>query len=446
MLVSSWAGIIFGVMDTAMSGHASAADLQAMALAGSIYITVFVGLMGVIHALIPIIAQHFGASRHAAVGRAWGQGVWLAAALSIAGACAMLFPDMWLAFSGEVSAPVRSSIAWYLRALALALPAMLLFRTIYALCSAVSRPKTVMHINLASVAIKFLLNWVLIFGKLGMPALGAVGAGVSTAIVGWFMLAAGIWATRRDPYFRRFRLRVGRFDWASQKELLRLGLPMGGSYLIEVCAFTFMALLVAREGMFVTGGHQIMANLAALCYMMPMAIGVASAALTAQAIGAQDAAKAQATGRAGYFIVITGAALTAGVLILAKKPILSIYTDEARVALVAAVLLQILPWFHLCDAMQCISTYLLRAYKVAVVPMILQVFALTGLGLAGGWWLGFGPMAGRLDPALAHIAPGAPSGAGSLWIMATIGLGISAVLLFGWYRHIVRTRWAGKKP
>jgi MATE family multidrug resistance protein len=144
--------------------------------------------------------------------------------------------------------------------------------------------------------------------------------------------------------------------------------------------------------------------------------------------------------------VITGAALTAGVLILAKKPILSIYTDEARVALVAAVLLQILPWFHLCDAMQCISTYLLRAYKVAVVPMILQVFALTGLGLAGGWWLGFGPMAGRLDPALARIAPGAPSGAGSLWIMATIGLGISAVLLFGWYRHIVRTRWAGKKP
>lgn len=90
VLVSSWASLIFGVLDTAMAGHASAADLQAMALAASIYITVFVGLMGVVHALIPIIAQHYGGQRYLEVGRAWGQGVWLALGLSLAGAAAML--------------------------------------------------------------------------------------------------------------------------------------------------------------------------------------------------------------------------------------------------------------------------------------------------------------------------------------------------------------------
>nr|WP_255772802.1 MATE family efflux transporter [Paracandidimonas lactea] len=438
VLISSWASIVFGVMDTAMSGHASAADLQAMALSGSIYITVFVGLMGVVHALIPIIAQHFGAGRHDDVGHAWGQGVWLAGALSAAGVLAMLFPDIWLAFSGDIAPQVRTSISWYLRALAVALPATLLFRTIHALGSAVSRPKMVMHINLASVAVKLLLNWVFIFGNLGAPALGAVGAGVATAIVGWMMLAAGLWAVHRDPYFRRFNLRVGQPNAVAQKELLRLGLPMGGSYLIEVCAFTFMALLVAREGMIVNGGHQIMANLAALCYMMPMAVGVASASLTAQAIGARDFMRARATGRAGLVIVITGAALTATVLVVAKRPILGMYTDDVQVALVAAALLQLLPWFHLCDAMQCINSYLLRAYKVAVVPLILQILALTGIGLVGGWWLGFGPGAGALAPMLRLIAPGAPPGAGAMWTMAMLGLGLSATLLFGWYQYIVR--------
>lgn len=438
VLISSWASIIFGVLDTAMVGHASAADLQAMSLASSIYITIFVGLMGVVHALIPIIAQHFGGKRYTEVGQAWGQGVWLAFSLSLIGGATMLFPDVWLALSGEVDPAVRDGITWYLRALVLALPASLVFRTIYALGTAVSRPKTVMTINLLSVAFKLLFNWLFIFGKLGIPAMGAAGAGLSTAVVSWLTVIAGLWAIHHDPYYLRFRPRLGRPDWVSQKELLRLGIPMGGSYLIEICAFSFMALLVAREGMFVTGGHQIMANLAALSYMMPMAVGIASASLTAQALGAQDIEGARRMGRAGITVVATGAALTATLLIVARTPIVSAYTDDAQVAAVAIVLLQLLPWFHLCDAMQCIGSYLLRAYKVAVVPLILQVVALTGLGLIGGWWLGFGPAAGALRPVIAWAMPGAPVGAGSMWLMALAGLGFSAVLLFAWYGHIVR--------
>jgi MATE family multidrug resistance protein len=437
VLISSWASIFFGLIDTAMAGHASPADLQAMALAVSIYITIFVGLMGVVHALIPIIAQHFGAERYASVGQAWGQGVWLALSLSLVGAAAMAFPHTWLSLSGDVDPQVRHLIAWYLRALILALPATLIFRTIYALGTAVSRPKTVMIINLVSVGVKALLNWIFIFGKFGMPALGAIGAGVSTAMVAWMTLAAGIWAIRHDGYYARFKLRLGRPRWADQKELLRLGLPMGGSYLIEICAFSFMALLVAREGMYVTGGHQIMSNLAALSYMAPMAVGIASASLTAQAVGAGNLPLARQMGRAGIMVVAALACTTAVLLLTGRETILSAYTDNAQVALVAAALLQALPWFHLCDAMQCISSYLLRAYKVAFVPLLLQIFALTGLGLIGGWWLGFGPLAGALSPIINSLMPGAPIGAATMWLMATGGLGLSAILLFGWYRHLI---------
>ena len=438
VLVSQWAGISFGVLDTAMTGHSSASDLAAMALSASIYITIFVGLMGVVHALIPILAQHFGAGQNAEVGRSWGQGVWLALGLSVAGAALMLFPDMWLSLSGDVDPAVRERIAAYLRALVLALPAALVFRTIYALGTAVSRPKLVMAINLTAIGFKAFFNWLLIYGNLGLPAMGAAGAGLATALVSWISLGLGLWVITHDRYYRRFQLRVGRPDWKTLKELLRLGLPMGGSYLVEVSAFTFMALLVAREGTFVTGGHQIMSNLAALCYMMPMALGVATAALTAQAIGAGNLEHAHRTGMAGLELGLLGALLTAAVLLAGRPLILAAYTDNAGVAAVATTLLAVLPLFHLFDSMQCINSYLLRAYKVAVVPLILQTVALAGVGLAGGWWFGFGPGRGGLDGIRAVLVPGSPQGAGSMWLMAMAGLGLSAALLHFWYRRIVR--------
>ena len=439
VLISQWAGISFSVLDTAMTGHSSASDLAAMALSASIYITVFVGLMGVVHALIPILAQHYGAGNNLEVGRSWGQGVWLALGLSMVGAILMLFPDVWLSMSGEVAPAVRERIGSYLQALVLALPAALVFRTIYALGTSVSRPKLVMAINLSAIGFKALFNWIFIYGKLGLPAMGATGAGLATALVSWMSLGLGLWVITHDRFYRRFQLRIGKPDWKTLKELLRLGIPMGGSYLVEVSAFTFMALLVAREGTYVTGGHQIMSNLAALCYMMPMALGVATAALTAQAIGAGNLAHAHRTGMAGLALGLIGALLTSAVLLAGRPLILAAYTDDAGVAAVATTLLAMLPLFHLFDSMQCINSYLLRAYKVAVVPLLLQVVALAGVGLVGGWWFGFGPGQGGLDPIRNVLVPGSPVGAGSMWLMAMVGLALSAALLHFWYRRIVRT-------
>ncbi|AVJ26995.1 MATE family efflux transporter [Achromobacter spanius] len=439
VLISQWASISFGVLDTAMTGHSSPDDLAAMALSASIYITVFVGLMGVVHALIPILAQQFGAGNNQEVGKSWGQGVWLALGLSVVGAALMLFPDMWLFMSGDVAPGVRDRIASYLQALVLALPAALVFRTIYALGTAVSRPKLVMAINLSIIGFKALFNWLFIYGKLGLPAMGAAGAGLATAVVSWMSLGLGLWVITHDRYYRRFQLRIGKPDWNALKELLRLGIPMGGSYLVEVSAFTFMALLVAREGTFVTGGHQIMSNLAALCYMMPMALGVATAALTAQAIGAGNYAHAHRTGMAGLTLGLIGALLTAAVLLIGRPLILAAYTDDGAVAAVATTLLAVLPLFHLFDSMQCINSYLLRAYKIAVVPLILQTVALAGVGLVGGWWFGFGPGRGGIDGLREVLVPGSPQGAGSMWLMAMFGLALSAALLHFWYRRILRT-------
>jgi len=429
VLVGQWAGMAFGVLDTAMTGHASPVALAAMSLSVSIYVTVFVGLTGVLHALIPIAAQHFGAGRFDKIGRAWGQSVWLSIGLSALGGAAMMFPDAWLAMSGDVDPAVRAQVRGYLYMLILALPAALIFRTVYALNTAVSRPKVVMTINIAGIGIKALLNWLFIYGKCGLPALGAVGAGLSTALVFWISVGASVVVLRRDAFYRPFGLRIGRPDWKILGDLLRLGVPMGASYLIEVTSFTFMALLVAREGIYATGGHQIMANLVALCFMMPLALGVSTGALTAQAIGAAAPAQARRTGAAGLMLSTVGALLTIAVVLLARQPIVRAYSSDPEVGAVALGLLAMMPFFHLFDALQCMSSYLLRAYKVAVAPMLIQAGALWGIGLLGGWWLAFGPAAGALDGLITALMPGSPTGAGTMWLMASSSMAVSALAL-----------------
>ena len=178
--------------------------------------------------------------------------------------------------------------------------------------------------------------------------------------------------------------------------------------------------------------------------MMPMALGVATAALTAQAIGAGKLDQAHRIGMAGLTLGLMGALLTAAVLLIGRPLILAAYTDKAEVAAVAATLLAVLPLFHLFDSMQCINSYLLRAYKIAVVPLLLQTVALAGVGLVGGWWFGFGPGKGGLDWLRLTLSPGSPQGAGTMWLMAMAGLALSAALLHYWYRRIVRQAARGR--
>ncbi len=439
VLVAQWASIAFGVLDTAMTGHASPQDLAAMALAVSIYITVFVALMGVLNALIPVLSHHFGAGRLSAVGAAWGQGIWLALGLSVVGGIILLHPDPWLALAGDqIDDDVRQQVTGYLIALTCALPAALVFRTMHALGSSVSRPKVIMWINLCGVGFKALFNWLLIFGHWGLPALGAVGAGISTALVFWISASIGACVLWRDRFFQPLQLRLPRPHWPTLRELLRLGLPMGGSYLIEVVAFTFMALMVAREGVAATGAHQITANLAALCYMAPLAISIASAAQTAQTLGARQLAQAHQLARAGLALTLGAAAITLGILFGAGQSIVALYTSDPEVAALALSLLAIMPFFHLTDGLQTLVVFLLRAYKVTVIPLCVQIVALGVVGLLGGWWLAFGSAAGALAPLIAVWAPAAPPGAAALWIMATAGMVMSFVLLLPVYFVVTR--------
>ena len=284
LLVGQLAVMSFAVVDTVFTGHASAVDLATLGLGLSVYSSVFVGLMGAITALNPIIAQHFGAGRFAAIGASYGQGLWMALALSGGGFLVLAFPELWLPWL-HPPPEVQTLVARYLRVLSLALPAALMFRAIYSLNTAVSRPHVVMAMQLGGLALKVLLSYVLIFGKLGLPRLGAIGGALASVIVFWALFLTGLAYMRFNPYYRRFAIHWAWPRWPILRELFHLGIPTSLlGYTLEATSFTVITLLAARLGTTVMGGHQIVANLAALCFMIPLSLSVATATLTAQAI------------------------------------------------------------------------------------------------------------------------------------------------------------------
>jgi MATE family multidrug resistance protein len=431
ILVGQLAVVAYGVIDTAMTARFSATDLAALAIGTSVYVSVFVGLNGVLQALSPIIGQLFGARRYEEIGTEVKQGAWLALFLSIAGSLILAFPEVLLSVA-DASPELHEKSVLYLRIQALALPASLGFRIYASLNTAIGRPKMVMAIHIAGVMLKIPLNALFIFGGLGLPALGGPGCAVATAVVTWLTLLVGFTILRTGKSYRAFHIFGSGFiapRWAAQRTLLKLGIPMGMSYLIEVTAFTFMALFIARLGATAVAGHQVTANFATVLYMLPLSIASATSTLVAQSIGAR---KMDAARRVGYVGILLAAVLsvTIGCFVwLARDVIIRAYTPDQMIIAAAMPLFVYIAFYQLFDSLQVTTAFVLRAYRVAVIPTVMYAIALWGVGLGGGYLLGLNPLG---------ISPPALQGAAGFWFGNSASLGLVAAGLLWYLRRVQR--------
>jgi MATE family multidrug resistance protein len=220
----------------------------------------------------------------------------------------------------------------------------------------------------------------------------------------------------RNPDYTQFELRkrLARPDLKAIAEFLRLGAPIGLTFIADVTAFTFMALFIARLGPIVSGAHQIAANLAALAFMFPLALGNATAVLTGQALGARQHELARLTSWHGVGLAMLIAAVFSLIFWVCAPYIVKLYTTDPEVQAMAIPLISLVAIYHLGDALQVVAVNALRGYKKSVVPMLLYVSLLWGVGLGGGYLLG-------LTNTLNHArgAAGFWSAAiGSLWLVA----------------------------
>jgi len=431
ILVAQVAVIGLGVIDTIMAGRLSATDLAGVALGSSIYATVFVGFMATLQALTPIAGHHFGARRFHEIGIDVRQTLWLALFLALIALPPLVFNRHWLRLV-DAAPEVAAISSLYLWAVATGLPAAFASRTFIALNAAVSRPTVTMLINLCALAAKVPLNLVFIHGAGPLPAMGGAGCGMATALIMWLMLLAHGLLWRLDPFYLRFHApaatRPGPI-WNRQRELLRLGLPSGGALLIEISSFTFIALLLARFGATTVAGHQIVANVIALLFMLPLSYGIASSVLVAQALGAGRPSVALRAGRRGFRIAVASAAVLAIMVFLLREPLVAQFTRDPQVAAVALGLVGLAMLFHFFDAVQGVATFILRGYKVALPPMLIHSVALWAIGLAGGFWLAY------------HPPQGWPLGpAASFWLAAAMGLALAGAALSLLARFVARSR------
>ena len=432
--------LAFSTVDTLLVARSSAVDLAALAIGSAAYNSVFIGLMGVVLAVGPIAGQAYGAGKPEESGHHTHQAMWLALGLSAIGCTILLFPDPFLALAhaeGDVADKARS----YLRCLAFALPPALLFTAFRGFNLAVSRAKAVMALQIGALCLKVPLSALLVFGwQLPAPfdgwriaAHGTPGCGAATAIVMLVQLLAMLLLLRRDPFYAGFGLarRWSRPSLFSLAAILRLGVPMGLSIVIEVTSFTFMALFISRIGAITVAGHQIAVNMVSMMFMMPLAIANASGVLVAQRLGAGDADDAQRIGRAGLEIGVLLAVCVGAAVYLLRSRIVGLYTADAVIVASAVPLLAWVGLFHVADAAQTVSAFVLRAHRIATVPLVIYGVAIWVVGLGGGYVVAFD---------IGGIAPRALQGAQGFWSMATLGvrlaaLGMSGYLTWMWRRE-----------
>lgn len=393
--------MLLGFVDMIMLGRVSTEALAAAAIANVwIYGTTQLAL-GTIFGIDPVVAQAHGAGRGEVAGRALQRGMVLAVLLSIPVGFAWIGCERFLVWTGQGPELARMAQRYTL----VQLPSLPFFLAFHALRQYLQGREMVRPALLVMVLANFvnlLLNWVLIFGHLGMPALGLAGAGIATgltrvacfAILGWWVLALRLHAGAWVPWSR------AAFEAAGLREILRLGLPVGFQTSLEVWAFSGAALIAGHLGAAALAAHSVVLNMAALAFMMPLGVSLAASTRVGNLLGAGRPRAAQ---RAAWVAIALGAAvmsLSAALFVLGRQWLPRIYTNEAEVIALSISILPIAAAFQIFDGVQVVGCGVLRGmgrtrpaawfnligYWVIGLPLGGWLALRAGFGLGGIWW------------------------------------------------------------
>ena len=403
--------ILMGAVDTVMVGHVSPTDLASVAL-GNLYffMTTSFGL-GTLFALDPLVSQAFGAGDRPGISRAFQRGFVIALGLAVFSSLLLVPGRPLLTFLRQPADVVPVAADYALVSIPGVLPFYCFVVLRQSLQSMGRVAPIVVVILLANLANVF-FNWVLIFGNLGAPALGAVGSGWATTLSRWFMLVAllGIaWPLIR-PYLRPFR--PDALDIEPLLRMCRLGIPIGIQFFLEFGVFGVIGILMGSLGTIPMASHQVAINLASVTFMMALGVTQATTVLVGQAVGAGDPRGARRSAGAGLLIAGTVMAFN-GVVFLSIPGLLArIYTPDLEVWALAATLIPVAGIFQIFDGLQAVGSGVLRGVGDTFAPMLVNLVGFWLIGLPISLYLAF------------------PGGLGPLGLWWGMAAGLGAVALF----------------
>jgi MATE family multidrug resistance protein len=412
-IVAVQVGLMFmGVVDTLMVGRVSAAALAAVALGNLYFFFIAIFGMGVLFGLDPIVSQAVGAGDEEGIARAVQRGLVLALGLTLISLIPLLLVEPLIALLRQ-PADVIPLATGYVHA---ATPGMLAFFAFVVLRQTLQAMDRVRPIVVAIVAANLVnvgLNWLLVFGHLGFPALGPIGTGWASTFSRWTMLLVlGVLTfARLRPYLRP----AGRIVLQPRPlwRMLRLGAPIGAQFQLEMGAFALVALLMGWLGTAQMAGHQVAINLASLTFMVPVGIAQAGAVRVGQAVGRGDPGGARRAVKSALLAGTGFMALTGLLFLLLPGPLTALYTDDPEVVVVAVALIPIAGVFQVFDGVQAVSAGVLRGIGDTTAPFVANLGAFWLIGLPVGIWLGFRTGAGPVG----------------LWWGLVLGLALLALFL-----------------
>lgn len=429
VLVGQLAVVAFGVTDTIIAGRYDSQALAVLSVSSAIYVTVYVTLLGVIQALLPMFAELFGGKRFSAIGRLLRQSLYVWAILAIAGGMVLLSP-YFLLHSTQVPVEVQADAKSYLGILAVALPAALFFRLYSSLNQSIGKPRLVTWIQIAALLCKIPLSIVLTFGTQDFHGMGISGCALATVVVSYVMCLIALLLLWKSEIYERFDIwkPMEKPDMEKLKQMAKLGIPNGLSVLVEVTSFTLMALFIARQGTEATASHQIAANMTALLYMIPLSFSIAISARLSYWIGAGNFQNMRTVLAIGFQLIALEALLMAALLFVFSEDVANIYAKDDAVANMSAHLLILVGFYHVGDALQTLCFFVLRSFKVTFLPMLVYGSMLWGVGLTGGYFLAY--------EGIANIS--ATQSPAAFWLMSVVALGLVCVGLLLLIAHTLK--------
>lgn len=424
---------LISTVDNAIAGRHGTATLAAVAIGTALFWLPLMVPMGTLMSLPPSVSQLDGADRRAEIGPLFRQALWLAAGLGLLMFLFLTFVPLALTPMG-IAPGIVPGATDFLHGIRWGVPALTFYFCMRYLAEGLHWTLPTMLLGALGLVVLVPVGYALTFGALGLPEMGAGGLGLASSIMLWLQAIAFAVLLHRAPRVRDLRLfeRFDAPDWPAIRGLLGTGLPIGVTILMEGSLFIVTALLIGRLGEVPAAAHQIAINVASLCFMVPMAVAEATTVRVGHALGRADLPGVRRAALAGYAIVLATQLLSATVLLAGNEAIVSLYTNDAAVAALAASLLLFAAAFQFPDGIQVLSAGALRGLRDTRVPMGLAAFAYWAVGLPLGATLGLGW--------LGNEALG-PRG---MWMGLIAGLAVAAVLLCGRFVRSSRPERLGR--
>jgi MATE family multidrug resistance protein len=419
----------------ALLGRLGDQVVAAAALSHTVLFAAFTLGMGLMSAVAPLASQAFGARNPRFVRRAVRVGLWAAVLTGIPLTALQFWGEEILLLLGQSPEPAALA-GRYLFGLSWCLIPAWIFMALRNFMSAVNRPEPALWITLAAIPINGVLAYALIYGAYGAPRLDVLGAGLATTLVNVFMCVVAIWIAYTRHPFKKYRVlgRFWRFDGQLFRQLLVIGLPISGSFLLEYGLFAAAALLMGSISTSAIAAHQIALQTAAVLYMVPFGISMAATVRVGQSVGRRDA---EATRRAGFTAMILAVAFMVVMTVivgLTRHSIPLLFLGDAAASgetiALAATLLVLGATFFITDGAQSVAAGALRGLNDTQVPLLIAAFSFWIIGFVSSYALAFS----------------AGLGAIGVWIGLSLGTGVFAVLLLWRFHVLTRAQYLPAAP